>query len=115
MTSRWKRRARHELSRADDLLRVLFKPRNGERWTRDDRAFLRTELRVLAARWAPGFFLFWLPGGLVLAPLYAALLDQRKRGVVRVGGRRGSDPTAAEALGLPKVARGAPADPFPTR
>lgn len=98
MTSRWKRRARQELAAVGDLLRVLYKPRNGERWTREDRAFLRRELRFLAGRWAPGFFLFLMPGGLVLAPLYAALLDQRRRLVVRVGGRRTDDPTPAQAL-----------------
>jgi hypothetical protein len=115
LTSRWKRRARQELSQVQDLVRVLFKRRNGEPWTREDRAFLRTELRALAWRWSPGFFLFLLPGGLVLAPLYAALLDQRKRGVVRVGGQRSDDPTPAEALGIPKAARGKPTARFPTR
>ena len=115
MTSRWKRRARHELSQVRDLVRVLFKPRNGEPWTPADRIFLRAELRVLAGRWAPGFFLFLLPGGLVLAPLYALLLDQRKRGVVRVGGQRSSDPTPAEALGIAKVVRAAPVGSLPTR
>jgi hypothetical protein len=105
MTSRWKRRARQELSQVHDLLRVLFKRRNGAPWTPADRVFLRTELRALAKRWAPGFFLFLLPGSLLLVPLYAALLDQRKRGVVRVGGQRNDDPTQAEALGLKKVPR----------
>lgn len=98
MTPRWKRRARQELTQVADLLRVLYKPRNGEPWTDADRAFLGRELRALARRWAPGFFLFLLPGGLVLAPLYAALLDQRRRPVVRVGGRRQGDPSPAQAL-----------------
>ena len=98
MTGRWKRRARRELGQVQDLVRVLFKPRNGEPWTPVERAFLTRELRALAGRWAPGFFLFLLPGGLVLAPLYAALLDQRRRPVARPGGQRPSDPTPVEAL-----------------
>jgi hypothetical protein len=98
MTSSWKLRARAEMGQAPDLVRVLFKPRNGCSWTREDRAFLRRELAALARRWAPGFFLFLLPGGMLLAPAYAWYLDKRRRGVVRVGGHRSSDPTPAQAL-----------------
>ena len=68
MTRRWKGRAREEMGQVQDLVRVLFKPRNGELWTPDDRAFLKRTLRALARRWAPGFFLFLLPGGMLLAP-----------------------------------------------
>lgn len=96
--NRFQHRARAEMGGVDDLVRVLFKPRNGEPWTREDRAFLRRELAALARRWAPGFFLFLLPGGLLLAPAFAWYLDRRKRGVVRVGGHRASDPTPAQAL-----------------
>lgn len=98
MTRRWKLRARDEMGQVQDLVRVLFKPRNEEAWTRDDRAFLKRELATLARRWAPGFFLFLLPGGLLMAPAYAWYLDRRKRAVVRVGGHRGTDPTPAQAL-----------------
>lgn len=98
MISGWKRRARRELENVQGLLGVLYKRRNGEAWTYQDRVFLRQELPRLARRWAPGFFLFLLPGGLLLAPLYAALLDRRRRAVVRVGGLRTGDPTPAEAL-----------------
>ena|SRR5437870_5756513 len=92
MTRRFKLRARDELGQVDDLVRVLFKPRNGEPWTAQDRAFLRTELATLARRWAPGFFLFLLPGGMLMAPALAWYLDRRKRDVVIVGGHRRSDP-----------------------
>ena len=98
MSNRWQRRARTELGGVDDLVRVLFKPRNAEPWTVEDRAFLRRELALLARRWAPGFFLFLLPGGLLLAPALAWYLDRRKRGDVRVGGQRASDKTPAHAL-----------------
>jgi hypothetical protein len=101
---RWRLRARAELGGVDGLVRVLFKPRNGEPWTREDRVFLRRELGTLARRWAPGFFLFLLPGGLLLAPTLAWYLDRRKRGVVRVGGHRASDPSPAQALAVAAAA-----------
>jgi hypothetical protein len=104
MTPHFKQRARAEMNEVQDLARVLFKPRNGEAWTREDRAFLRRELAGLARRWAPGFFLFLLPGGVVLAPAYAWYLDRRRRGVIRVGGHRRNDPTPAQALAAAAVA-----------
>jgi hypothetical protein len=94
----WRLRARAELGGVDGLARVLFKPRNGEPWTPADHVFLRRELGTLARRWAPGFFLFLLPGGLLLAPALAWYLDRRKRGDVRVGGQRASDKAPAHAL-----------------
>jgi len=94
MTKRFKLRARDEMGQVDDLVRVLFKPRNGEPWTADDRVFLRRELGALARRWAPGFFLFLLPGGLLMAATLAWYLDRRKRSLVRLGGQRKHDPTA---------------------
>lgn len=98
MIGRWQLRVRQEMAQVEDLARVLFKPRNGGAWTRDDRLFLRRSLQRLARLWAPGFFIFLLPGGMLLLPLYAWLLDKRSRSVVRVGGQRRGDPTAAEAL-----------------
>ncbi len=89
MTRRWKLRAREEMGQVQDLVRVLFKPRNGEAWTRDDRTFLKRELAMLAGRWAPGFFLFLLPGGLLVSSVR--------------GGTPGATPTEA---GLPRLPEG---------
>lgn len=94
----FKRRSRAEMAQVQGLVQVLFKKRNGESWSEDERAFLKRQLRGLAGRWTPGFFLFLLPGGMLLLPAYAWFLDQRKRSVVRVGGQRPQDPTAAEAV-----------------
>lgn len=94
----FKRRSRREMAQVQGLIQVLFKKRNGEAWTVDERAFLKRELRGLAARWTPGFFLFLLPGGMLLVPAYAWFLDQRQRAVVRIGGQRTEDPTAAQAV-----------------
>jgi hypothetical protein len=60
------------MGQVEDLVRVLFKPRNGEPWTADDRVFLRRELGGLARRWAPGFFLFLLPTARLSAQSAAA-------------------------------------------
>lgn len=78
MLGRWRERAVRHLSQVPELLRILMKPRNGETWTPEDRAFLRQELRT-AARWTPGLLLFLLPGGSLLLPAYAWLLDRRRR------------------------------------
>jgi hypothetical protein len=98
MFQAFKRRSRREMAQVQGLVQVLFKTRNGQDWTEAERAFLKRELRGLAGRWAPGFFLFLLPGGMLLLPAYAWFLDQRTRGVVRVGGQRTEDPTALEAV-----------------
>lgn len=73
----WRRSALAGLAEVRDLVRVLMKPRNGQPWTPEDQAFLRTELRALA-RWTPAFFLFLLPGSLLLLPAYVWLLDRRR-------------------------------------
>ncbi len=112
MFQSFKRRSRQEMAQVQGLVQVLFKKRNGESWTEDERAFLKRELRGLAGRWTPGFFLFLLPGGMLLVPAYTWFLDQRNRSVVRVGGQRTEDPTAAQAVAKatgeppPRPARG---------
>ena len=83
---RWRGHAFTRLAAVQGFVAVLMKPRNGVPWTQEDRAFLRAGLRSLA-RWAPGFVLFLLPGGLALLGIYAWLLDRR----------RGRPPTPAAA------------------
>lgn len=56
---------------------VLMKPRNGEPWSREDRALLKQEFRHLALI-TPGFLIFLLPGGALLLPLYAWFMDIRR-------------------------------------
>ena len=77
MIGAWRQRALARLRPRPSLLAVLMKPRNGERWTPEDRAFLRRELKALTG-WMPGMLLFLLPGGLLLLPAYAWLLDRRR-------------------------------------
>jgi hypothetical protein len=73
----WRTRALSRFAGVQDFVRVLMKPPNGQRWTDDDRRLLRAQLRA-ATRYAPGFLLFLLPGGMVLLALYAHLLDRRR-------------------------------------
>jgi hypothetical protein len=93
----WRGRAFARLARVQDFVAVLMKPRNGVPWTAEDRAFLRAGVRTLA-RWAPGFVLFLLPGGMVLLGLYAWLLDRRRgrppAGAAGPAGRRAGDHAA---------------------
>jgi uncharacterized membrane protein len=73
----WRQRQRRALDR-HGVLRVLMKRRNREPWSDEDRRFLRAELRS-AARTLPALAVLLLPGGLLLLPLYAWLLDRRRK------------------------------------
>ena len=77
LVARWRAASLAGLSRVQGLVGILMKPRNGQAWSTEDRAYLRSELRALA-RWTPAFVLFLLPGSVVLLPLYAWLLDRRR-------------------------------------
>jgi hypothetical protein len=69
-------RLRSEVLRIEGLIAVLMKRRNGQDWSVEDRALLKTEFHRLA-RATPAFLVFMLPGGALLLPLYAWFLDTR--------------------------------------
>jgi hypothetical protein len=73
----WRTRMHGRLAGIESLVAVLMKRRNGQPWTREERAFLRAELAAMA-RYVPALLLFLLPGSVVLLPLYAWLLDRRR-------------------------------------
>ena len=77
MLSGWRRKRLSRLGERPGLVAILMKRRNRQPWTEADRDFLRRELRSLV-RWLPGLILFSLPGGLLLLPAYAWLLDRRR-------------------------------------
>lgn len=77
--SRARLAALSRFARAEGLVRVLMKPRNGTPWTAADRQFLRSGLLALA-RLSPAFLLFLLPGGMLLLAGYACVLDRRRGG-----------------------------------
>jgi hypothetical protein len=67
-----------ETTRFRDLMPVLMKPRNGERWTREDRTQIKARLRELTEL-SPLLIPLVLPGGVLLLPLFVWWLDRRKR------------------------------------
>ena len=68
---------RKEISRVPGLMALLMKPRNGERWSAEDRAQLKAQLRGLGVI---SLYLATLaiPGTLITLPLLAWWLDQRR-------------------------------------
>jgi len=61
------------------LMQLLMKNRNtGEKWTRDEIREIRAHLKHIAML-VPALIIFLLPGGSVLLPLLAEVLDRRKR------------------------------------
>ena len=61
------------------LMQLLMKNRNtGEKWTRDEIREIRAHLKHIAML-VPALIIFLLPGGSVLLPLLAEVLDRRKK------------------------------------
>jgi hypothetical protein len=67
-----------DLCLIQEFMQLLMKPRNGMRWSREDKVALRTHLRSLATS-LPFLAIFTLPGGTLLLPLLAWHLDRRKK------------------------------------
>ena len=60
------------------LMRLLMKPRNsGLPWSRDEVGRIRAHIKALACL-IPAFVIFLLPGGLLLLPVLAEVLDRRQ-------------------------------------
>lgn len=83
--AREKSRIRGEIAQVPGLMALLMKPRNGQKWTRAERAELRAQLRRLSRL---GLYLTTaaLPGTSLTLPLLAWWLDRRQR-------RRDGDPS----------------------
>lgn len=59
------------------LVPILMKPRNGQRWTLEERAELRDHLGRLS-RLSPYLVLVVMPGGFFMLPVFAWWLDRRR-------------------------------------
>jgi len=66
-----------EVLQVQGLMPLLMKPRNGQRWTQEDRAQLRAHLRQIFAL-TPFMLAVLLPGGSLTLPLLAWWLDRRR-------------------------------------
>ncbi|MCL5023800.1 MAG: hypothetical protein M1497_10620 [Nitrospirae bacterium] len=67
------------------FMHLLMKQRNtGARWTRNERDELKSGLRHLSC-YVPVLIIFLLPGGALLLPFLADILDRRKRQRPRAG------------------------------
>ena len=60
------------------LMQLLMKTRNtGEKWTREEKNEIKTHLKSIS-KIVPVIIIFLLPGGSVLLPVLAEVLDRRK-------------------------------------
>jgi hypothetical protein len=66
-----------ELAHTQKMMPLLMKPRNGGRWTAEEKRELVEHLRRLSGM-GPYVALLLLPGGLALLPLLAWWLDRRR-------------------------------------
>ena len=76
--SREKSRMRHELGKIKGAIPLLMKPRNGSKWTAQDRMELRHIMRAASAVY-PYLIIWALPGSILLLPFLAWHLDARRK------------------------------------
>ncbi|MBM4134912.1 MAG: hypothetical protein FJ245_14225 [Nitrospira sp.] len=88
-----------EVMQVRGLMPLLMKPRNGQRWTRDDRLQIRSHVRRLAAV-SPYLVALILPAAPVTLPLLAWWLDRRRQ---ERKGPAGVNPGRPENSGPPHV------------
>ena len=70
----------HEADKINDFMKLLMKHRNKNTrfaWTKEERKLLRAHLWHLSY-YIPTLIIFCLPGGSLLFPLLAEILDRRK-------------------------------------
>lgn len=66
-----------EMLQVRGLVPLLMKPRNGERWTAEDKALLKDHLRRVS-KLSHYLVVLLLPGGLLLLPVLSWWLDRRR-------------------------------------
>lgn len=77
LTQREKLRLLAEMQQTRGLMPILMKPRNGQRWTPEERAELRGHIGRLS-RLSPYLVLVVMPGGFFMLPVFAWWLDRRR-------------------------------------
>ncbi|MBI5099979.1 MAG: hypothetical protein HZB30_12170 [Nitrospirae bacterium] len=77
--SRQKELILQEASRIQDFMRLLMKLRNtGKKWTREEKKQLKLHIIHLSV-YVPVLIIFLLPGGSLLIPILADILERRKK------------------------------------
>ena len=76
--SREKNRMREELGKIKGAIPLLMKPRNGSKWTAQDRQELKLMLRSASAVY-PYLIIWALPGSILILPFLAWHLDARRK------------------------------------
>ena len=76
--TREKTRLRDELGKIKGAIPLLMKPRNGGKWTAQERAQLKNMLRS-ASSVSPYLFVWALPGSVLILPFLAWRLDVRRK------------------------------------
>ena len=76
--SREKSRMRDELRKIKGALPLLMKPRNGGKWTTQERADLKAMLRA-ASSVSPYLLIWVVPGSILILPFLAWRLDARRK------------------------------------
>ncbi len=76
--SREKNRMRDELGKIRGALPLLMKPRNGGKWTTQERADLKAMLRA-ASNVSPYLLIWVVPGSILILPFLAWRLDARRK------------------------------------
>lgn len=67
-----------EMRQWKGFMALFMKHQNiGEKWTREEKKQLRIYLKHLSI-YFPVFVLFLLPGGIIILPILAEILDRRK-------------------------------------
>ena len=72
----------NEMLQVKGLMPLLMKPRNGERWTAEDKTLLRQQLGRVA-RLSPYLFVLLMPGGFFIMPVLSWWLDRRRNRAAR--------------------------------
>ncbi len=77
LTGREKRCLVSEMSAVRGLMSLLMKPRNNQKWSREDKAQLTLHLKRISAL-SPYLVLLLMPGGFLALPALAWWLDRRR-------------------------------------
>jgi len=77
IVAREKKYLEDELARTQTLMPLLMKPRNGAKWTREEKRELVEHLKRIGGM-GRYVALLLLPGGLALLPVLAWWLDRRR-------------------------------------